>query len=232
MNNKQLTIHEPNFELLKKVAGDLFGQVDEDWLLRRSPVDPRNITVGDFLHKLYGQRLIKREKVLISYSGKDLADSIIWPEDGFKDASNKGVWFLPQPFHADNLREDITFNSKISVSSFRYIVLKNTWAPSFSWLAAMANVAVNVTCIVSSGKNKIHILSRIDAQNQRDFDSVVTQIKKMELLGTHVGSSMDWMRLPGCYRNVKGHLKEQRLLYFDPDSGHLPINELHERRKY
>jgi hypothetical protein len=210
-----------SYSLLRNLAGNLMDEVNSEWLLERSIVDPRCVSASDFLHKLYGGRYIKPEKIRISYSSinNNQRNSIIWPNDGFENSSHKGVWFFPQPVDVE-----------CSVLKWRYIVFKNTWAPPFTWLAAIAQILPQITSITTSGKNKLHVLSKIDATSLEDFEFYISKLGELKKIGTHICSPMEMTRLPGCFRNVKGHMREQKLLFFDPTGTDLTLNDLHVRR--
>ena len=117
-------------------------EVDETWLAERSPVDPRTVTSGEFLEKVFQDG----ERVLVFSEFKSQGD-FLWevgrggyrlsPEQGVKavrsklpvDGGKEGVWYLCNPvdgkWHINPRREGrYSRRSEEAVTAWRFLILE------------------------------------------------------------------------------------------------------------
>jgi hypothetical protein len=224
-------------------------EVDAEWFMRRSPVDPRGVGPGEFLEHVFQPG----ELALVFTNFKSQGD-FLWqagtggwrlsdrrgvravrsklPVDGGKD----GVWFLSNPadgkWHPNPRRQGAySRRSMESITAWRHLVLESDVAPEGLWLRLLAMCPVPVVAIYSSGGRSWHALCRVDMASKADFDSRMRTDVKLNapLLGADPGAMtpVRLTRLPGCTRGGR----MQRLIFLHPRARELqPILNLPELR--
>jgi hypothetical protein len=228
-------VPKPEFkpEILSRVAGNLEGDVDAEYLRLRSKFTLHNRTPAGFLHKLYQPG----EKVVV-FDVFESQGCEVWTHPGpAGDLSTLnylrkgcfGTWYLIQPtdgeFH-DNPREGkISRRSEESVTVWRYCVIESDQADPGHWLRALVQFPLPIAAVYSSGGKSIHALVRIDAPSKADWDGLVRGVLGPALvsLGADLAalSAVRLSRLPNCMRGETGAL--QQLLYLDDDPDDTPI---------
>lgn len=242
---------EPRMELPKKLEFDLKALarevrdisplVDEEWLVRNSPVRVDDIGPVEFLNALYR----KGEKVLIFtdfYSQGQFAHRIggsSWrlshrPDmKGVKSelpkTAREGIWFLSQPIDGEwhlnprsldeNGHPKNSRRSEESVTSWRYMVLESDDAPGNLWIRYLVKLPLTISAIYTSGGRSIHALVRVDAPNKPWWDQVKHMISGLiTKLGADPGAltAVRLTRLPFCYREGGKDENDRYVKYANP----------------
>lgn len=229
--------------------------VDEAWFARRSPINVTNCSSIDFLEKLY----LPGERVLVFTDQKTQGDFVAWIRQGTYRLSQQrgvkavasqlpqsgpdGVWFLVQPVTGQwEIRPEKTLpsdtelkpaqytrRSQVNVTAWRYFVLESDELEAAEWMKVVANLALPVAAIYTSGKRSIHALVRCEVEQKSMWDATRNLLRQIVCpLGADPAAltAVRLSRLPCCKRG--GHM--QRLLYLDPDPDHSPIRLMTERR--
>jgi len=219
-----------------KLRGLVHGQppVSPEWFMERSPVDPRGVTPGFFLERVFdpGQRVL----VFSNYYSQ--GDSVgvgggggfRWgPREGVRaarsdlptDGGKDGIWFLSNPvdgkWHPNPRREGkLSRRSEEGVTQWRHVVLESDVAEEGLWLRFLAMAPLAIAAIYSSGGRSWHALVRVDQPDKPSFDTFLRDTLKRSLpvIGADPGAltPVRLTRLPGCTR--KGNL--QRLIFLNP----------------
>ena len=215
------------------------------FILQRSPVRVETQDSASVLRRLYARG--SGEKVLIFTEMKSQGQ-FVWEADKSDviqnvhlPASDKGVWFLPQPvsgeFHP-NPRFDgkLSRRSEEAVTSWRYAVLESDEADRDEWLRCLVQMPVRIASICESGGRSIHALVRVDAASKSDWDGCMGGIKPILVaLGadSRALSAVRLSRLPQASRGER----IQRLLYLNTEPNgvailHQPTQEVLYGRKW
>ena len=208
--------------------------VTPDWFISRSPIDPTNLSPGEFIEAAFepGDRVLiftnfysqgeylwqvgRGGYRLGEQQGHKAVRSAL-PRDGGKD----GVWFLSNPvdgvWHPNSRREGkLSRRSEESVTAWRHLVLESDDAPAELWLRFLAMCPVPIRAIYSSGGRSWHALIRVDQPDKPTFDAFLRdRVKRVfPLLGADPGAMtpVRLTRLPSCTR--AGRI--QRLIYLNP----------------
>lgn len=202
------------FEPEKLAALEL--DLDREWLVGESPIDPLEVpTPDDFLSLLYP----RREPILVFVHENENQGTALWPRERFNGAAPGGVWFLPQPVTGkwvDNPRTGKrTRRSAECVTEFRYLVVESDEAPERQWLSYLVRLQEKIAAIYTSGGRSIHALIHVGATSKEQWDSLTLDLR-MDLI-THGAdpkslTSVRLTRLPKCWRGKE----EQALLYLNP----------------
>ncbi len=205
--------------------------ISEQYLRGRSPAWAES--ASEFLSNLYQDgekvaifdRMIARRPKWIWSHGADLGR----PE-------GEGVWSLCNPIDGrshPNPRNGgrLSMRSEESITSFRYAVLecdheKEIPGVNNLWLKYLANLALPIAAIYTSGGKSIHALVRVDAPNKNAWDSHRdSNLLESIVYGADPAalSAVRLTRLPFS-RNLK-HGTLQRLLFLDPQPTGRAINE-------
>lgn len=208
-------------------------EVDVEWFMRRSPVDPRGVAPGEFLEHVFRPA----ERVLIFTNFRSQGD-FLWEvgRGGFRLSDERGVsavkselpaggpdgvWFLCQPvdgaWHVNPRQEGrYSRRSMEGVSRWVHLVLESDEAPEELWLRYLARLPLEVRAIYSSGGKSWHALVVVDRDDKASFDALLrNQAKRiLPLFGADARAMtpVRLTRLPGCKRGTR----EQRLIYLDP----------------
>jgi hypothetical protein len=166
--NREAWIPEFDIARLRQFVAST-PEVDENWLLERSPVDPRGLGPGDFLEKVFQDG----ERVLVFTEFKSQGD-FLWqvgkggyrlsPDRGVKavrsklptDGGKEGVWYLCNPVDGGwhiNPRRDGRYSrrSEEAVTAWRFMILecdeektlkKKAWSLREAWRLHQAGQAV------------------------------------------------------------------------------------------
>lgn len=214
---------------LLKSCAEKVGAIDPQWLKKKSPVSPVNLTSAAFLDHLY----MPGEKVLLFTSLHSQGEVLY--EVGKENAplpklTAEGVWYLVNPvdgrMHPNPRQENKpSRRSEESVTSWRYLVLESDVADPAQWLACLVQLPLQITAIYSSGGKSIHALVRVDAESKRVWDTIRDQLKPIMVpLGAdqNAMTGVRLSRLPGAMRG----LRKQELFYLNPNPTAKPIIEI------
>lgn len=138
---REAWIPEFDFERLRQTVAAV-PEISEEWLMERSPLDPRGLGPGDFLEKVFADG----ERVLVFTDWKSQGD-FLWQvgrggyrlaeQRGVKavrsklprDGGAEGVWFLSNPvdggWHVNPRREGrFSRRSEEAVTAWRHLVVE------------------------------------------------------------------------------------------------------------
>jgi hypothetical protein len=211
--------------------------IDEDYLRKRSPVDPCGIDSDTFLLLVYRPG----EQVLI-FNDQHSQGQFLWKhrrDSGQRKALERlgrkgahGIWFLSNPidghYHFNPREGKRSRRSEESIIDFRHVVLENDEAPIEHWLSYVVQMPFAVTAIYTSGGRSIHVLARVDQPSKEAWDRYV-RVQLLPIIvryGADPGAltAVRLSRLPGCYRAEKQAW--QKLLFLNPEPSPTPIREL------
>jgi len=230
----------PDFDeekLAEFVAG--VPAVDENWFMERSPVDPRQVTPGEFLEHSFA----RGERVLIFTDYRSQGD-YLWEvgrggfrlsdQRGVKAVKSKlpeggpdGVWFLSQPVDGQwhvNPRQEGRYSRRSleSVSRWVHLVLESDVAPEALWLKYLARFPLEIRAIYSSGGKSWHALVVLERDSKAAFDGILrSHVKRiLPIFGgdARAMTPVRLTRLPGCMRGKK----LQKLIYLNSN----PVGEI------
>jgi hypothetical protein len=222
-------------EKLRAIARRM-PEVDESWLMQRSPIPVEAMNPSTFLRHLYspGERvlcftnLMSQGELLWEHSQSGQYDLLLdnWIP-GFPD----GAWFLLQPVSGDYVQVAATTTSELKFSrrcgacatTFRYALLESDTADPRHWLSLLAQLPLPIVSITSSGGKSVHALVRVNAQSKEDWDQMVRGplLRALVPFGADPAAltAVRLTRLPGVYR--AGRL--QQLFYLNPQATKTPI---------
>lgn len=200
----------------KRIAA-LAPDVDEEFVMVRSPVCPETQTPASFLQRLYRPR----ENVLVfdvfESQGRHVCECVEPPYDAaclnhLVNGCKDGVWFLCNPvdgkYHSNpRLGGKRSRRSEESVTAWRYLVLESDEAETRDWLAILVQMPLRIAAIYSSGGRSIHALVRLDASSKADWDAKARELKPLlTVLGADPAAitAVRLTRLPCCYRGQEG----------------------------
>ena len=213
---------------------------EEAWLAERSPVDPRDITAGEFLDAIFPAG----EKTLIFtnfYGQGDFGHVAGQPGESYRIGQRPGIrpepaelpqvervgaWFLPVPmdgkWHASggvDKKTGLPLRSRRSgksVMSWRHLVLESDEARDEEWLNLLCQLPLPVSALYTSGGRSIHALIRIDARSKGRFDEMRDRMSPfLAKLGADP-AAMTGVRLtslPGVFRCGTEKVKQGRREY-------------------
>lgn len=230
--------------LLKKTVEGV-EEVDAEWFIARSPVDPRKVTPGEFLSSIFltGERALVFTNFysqgdfgwVVGKGGYRLGDQkgvtavkSALPVNGGKD----GVWFLSNPvtltWEPNPRREGrLSRRGQEAVTAWRYLVLESDDAPAHLWLKFLAAFPGKIRAIYSSGGRSWHALVYVGMETWPEMDGLLRGNPKASSSAARMGAKRVWSMFgadPGALTPVRltrlpGCLrngKEQRLIYLNP----------------
>jgi hypothetical protein len=171
-----------------KFADQWSGPVpDREWLRRRSPIDPKGMSAGDFLDALYepGDRVM----VLTWYRstgdfmwvcggdgragrafrlGKEPGVKAV-PAERLPKAGRGGVHFLVNPVSGEWRKKRVVSEGGLPVgrklpecvSRWRYCLLESDVLPAEVWLRVVCQLELRVAALIRTGGKSVHALVRI-----------------------------------------------------------------------
>ena len=174
---------KPTFhpEVLDGVAS-MLTCVTAEYLEARSKFTCWNRSPAGVLHKLYRPG----EKIVI-FNVYESQGCEVWEHPGIAgDLSTLdylqtdqrfGVWYMAQPVtgefvYADRLKSEHNSKGKSRrceecVTSWRYFLIESDHAPKDVWLRAVVQMPLRIAAIYDSGRDSVHLLVRIDAEQRR-----------------------------------------------------------------
>ncbi|MGE0412034.1 MAG: hypothetical protein AB7I98_03815 [Verrucomicrobiales bacterium] len=209
-----------------------------EYFRERSPVPVASAGPWEFVEALYEPG----ELVLVMLDMSSQGDYAIWRGKGtyrlgsrpgvaavpswLPEGSKDGVWFLCNPVDGkwypnprsldDQGRPKMSRRSQEAVISWRYLVLESDEAPPAWWLRFLAQLAMPISAIYTSGGRSIHSLIKVGARTKEEWDGIkATFIGLLTKLGADPKalSAVRLTRLPGCLRGNR----LQELYFLDPD---------------
>jgi len=244
----------PDFSLSMTAVEDLTRgtpTVNEDWLRRRSAIDPEGVTAGGFLDVLYEPG----ERALVFLDHRSQGD-FLWvaggagaevkaggyrlaQERGVKAVRSRlpaggsqGVWFLTQPVTGqwainpkvslDQAPAKWTRRSECNVTAWRYYVLESDELAAELWLRVLVNLPLPVAAIYTSGKRSLHALVKWPVAAKAEWDAARNVMRSIVCPLGADRAALTAVRLSRLPGCARGKAA-QRLLYLDPEPGHDPI---------
>ena len=205
-------------------------KVDAEWLWKRSPIDCRCMSAGDFLTHI----LMPDDRVIAFNDERSQGQYIFWnhtdegrrgwyrlgehrgeratfvcgPEatpDDIRRARN-GVWWLCQPVSGEwrSNGEKWSRRSEGNVTSWRFMVLESD-EPGIEqeWLNLLVQLPLRIVAMYTSAGRSIHALVRVDLPSKASWDQLRDYLKPLlTKFGADKGvfSAVRLTRLPGCQR--------------------------------
>jgi len=218
------------------------------WLAARSPLPVAGVTSGRFLDSVYA----RGEKVLVFTRQFSQGDYLHWVGAGtfrlspdvrvrarredMPAGGPEGVWFLAQPvsgtweinarFRNPDGSPRLSRRSEEAVTAFRFAVLESDSLPPDIWIRVLAQVALPIAAIYSSGGRSIHALVRIDAASKAQWDAYKAKalVPLMCVLGADPAAltAVRLTRLPACQRGDR----TQELFYLAPSPGWVALESM------
>jgi hypothetical protein len=215
--------------------------VDAEWLWKRSAVDCRSISAGNFLRHVLqpGERVIafndERSQGQFIFWNHAEADRRGWYRLGLQRGERAqfecgpeatpaeirrarlGVWWLCQPVTGEWRSNGPKWSrrSEGNVSSWRMMVLESD-EPGIEreWLNLLVQLPLRVVALYTSGGRSVHALVRVDLASKASWDHLRDCLKPLlTRLGADRGvfSAIRLTRLPGCQR--EGALDKDRVYH-------------------
>lgn len=204
--------------------------VDAEWLWRRSPVDCRSMSAGNFLRHVLqpGDRIIafndERSQGQFLFWNHGNENRCGWYRLGYRRGEQAtfecgpeatpveirrarfGTWWLCQPVSGDwrSNGEKWSRRSEGNVTSWRMMVLESD-EPGIEreWLNLLVQLPLRIVAMYTSGGRSIHALVRVDLPSKAAWDRLRDFLKPLlTRLGADKGvfSAVRLTRLPGCKR--------------------------------
>jgi hypothetical protein len=222
----------PEFDYgkLKRIAQKV-SDIDENWLVSKSPTPLRFNKADTFLDNLYQQG----EKVIV-FTKYQSQGQVVY-EVGKSSISDlpgggpDGIWFLTNPVDGiEHLNEDqkMSRRSKEAITAWRYLVLECDHEDKFPgvnslWLSALVQLPLKIAAIYTSGGKSVHALVRLDASSKEEWDAKRDKIKPILVPIGADPSAMTAVRLSRLPQTLRGRMP-QRLLYLNPQPDGTPIH--------
>lgn len=234
-----------DLEALKKARpGDL--TVAHDWLRERSPYDPRSLTAGDIIDRLYEPE----DRVMLFTSMASRGDYMRWRRQWFKlgktpdqkavrcdkipEGSPEGMIWLVQPVDGQWKPKSgtnvMSRRTKQNITRYPFLLLESDEAPPDLWLAVMVSLDLPIVLMTTSGGRSIHALIKIGADTHEEWKAIVDVVRDtMAKIGCDaqaLANPMVNIRCANTWREGKTMAGKfvpythgrslQRCLYFNP----------------
>jgi len=218
-------------------------RVDAEWLWRRSPVDSRCLSAGNFLAAV----CLTGDRVMVFNNERSQGQYIFWnhadagrrgwyrladrrgvpaqwaggpdmtPED--IRSARMGTWWLNQPVTGEwrNNGEKWSRRSEVNVAAWRTMVIESDEAGiEQEWLNLLVQLPLRIAALYTSGDRSVHALVRVDLRSKAMWDQLRDYLKPvLTRLGADKGvfSAVRLTRLPGCLR--QGKMKDGRYTRYE-----------------
>lgn len=160
--------------------------------------------------------------------------------------AKEGVWFLVQPVSGQwAIKRETEFDpaqgrqaavaaqysrrSQGNVTAWRYYVLESDELDAATWLKILANLALPIAAIYTSGGRSVHALLKIEVTGKAEWDVVRNNLRALVCpLGADPAAltAVRLSRLPGCKRGDR----LQELLYVNPAAEYIEPRLMPELR--
>lgn len=223
---------ELNLTLANRIADNCPIGIDDDWLLRHSPI-PIPHTPAEQARMLLDTIYTPGERILIFTryrsqgqfihiaGGKDYrlgnrpgVQAVASPR--LPMGADEGVWFLAAPVTGQWLpnpnSRDALGNTRYGrrhgacCTRFPYLVLESDVLPPAVWLRILAQLHEAIVAIYTSGGKSHHALIRVDAATEAQFAAHRRDyVRRLAPVGADPAAitAVRLTRLPGCYRHGK-----------------------------
>ena len=223
---------EFNLDALKKVAMRVPEEITDEWLRKRSPVDPAAVDLGQVLDLLYEAD----DRVMVFGSMRSLGDWMRWrrrwyrlgkspqekaiPVEKLPERTKEGMVFGIQPvdgqWHLKVGTPTYSRRTRQSVVRYPYLLLESDEAPRELWLRAMVQVKLPVVCIVTSAGRSLHALVKIGCNTHEEWLDLANIVRDtMARIGCDAQALKNASvncRAPGVLRD--GKMKDGKFLPF------------------
>jgi hypothetical protein len=208
---------------LADFAGRIQHEVDEQWLIDRSPLEipaQQGVEVAErFLRAIFGED----ERVLLFLEPWSQGDFLFTPEGGvvrlglrpdvddqvatMPEQGVEGVWYLAQPIEGtwrSNGAARLGRRHSACVTDFRHLLLRPaSGVPVGLWLKALVQVPVPVVAVVTDGAGSAEALVNVAAGSKAAWDALRDDlVPPLAVLGSDPAAmvAVPLARLPGCRR--------------------------------
>jgi hypothetical protein len=195
-----------------------------------SPIDPRSVTVHDYLRMVYADG----ERTVV-FNDERSQGQMVWGHStprGFLDwviRNNRvGAWFLMNPVSGEK-----TFIERLgkasrraeeSISAYKFALVESDKIEPNLWLTILKKLPLPIVSVTLSGNESAHSIILVNATSKEQWSERVRKLASLVVpLGACQGSltAVRLTRLPFVERKDTG--KEQRLLYLNPTPSPLPL---------
>ncbi len=197
-----------------------------------SPLDPRGVTVDDYLRVLYAEG----EKTVV-FTDERSQGQLVWgyaTPRGMVDRIVKynrvGAWFLLNPVSGDKTFIDrlgkASRRAEETISHYKYALVESDRIPTNLWLTILKKLPLPIISITLSGNESAHSIISLQATSKEQWSERVRALASLVVpLGACQGSltAVRLTRLPFTTRTDTK--KEQRLLYLNPTPLLQPLSE-------
>jgi hypothetical protein len=220
--------------------------IDAEWLWKRSPVDCRCMSAGNFLRQV----LEPGDRVIAFNDERSQGQFIFWNHEnenrcGWYRLANRrgesatfecgpeatpaeirsarlGTWWLCQPVSGEWRANGGKWSrrSEGNVTSWRMMVLESD-EPGIEqeWLNLLVQLPLRIVALYSSGGRSVHALVRVDLPSKAAWDQLRDFLKPLlTRLGADRGvfSAVRLTRLPGCKRQGRMEKDGRYVRYEEP----------------
>ena len=197
-----------------------------------SPLNPRGVTVDDYLRVLYAEG----EKTVI-FTDERSQGQLVWgyaSPRGMVDRLVKynrvGAWFLLNPVSGDKTYIErlgkASRRAEETISQYKYALVESDRIPTNLWLTILKKLPLPIISITLSGNESAHSIISLQATSKEQWSERVRALASLVVpLGACQGSltAVRLTRLPFTTRTDTK--KEQRLLYLAPTPSLQPLSE-------
>ena len=208
------------------------GPTSYEEITALSPIDPKDITVDDYLRTVYRDG----EKTVI-FTDERSQGQLVWGHSTPRGMVNRlviynrvGAWFLLNPVSGEK-----TFIERLgkasrraeeSISAYKFALIESDTIEPNLWLTILKKLPLPIVSITLSGNESAHSIIQINATSKEHWmERVATVASLVVPLGACQGSltAVRLTRLPFVDRRDTG--KSQKLLYLNPTPSPKPLRE-------
>jgi len=220
--------HDIDPDAVKEATAE--GETSYEEIEALSPLDPRSITVDDYLRTIYGDG----EKTVI-FTDERSQGQLVWGHStprGMVDRLVKynrvGAWFLMNPVSGEKTFIDrlgkASRRAEESISAYKFALVESDKIKPNLWLTILKKLPLPIVSITLSGNESAHSIILINATSKEQWSERVRKLASLVVpLGACQGSltAVRLTRLPFVERRDTG--KTQTLLYLNPTPSPKPL---------
>ena len=220
--------HDIDPDAVKEATAE--GETSYEEIEALSPLDPRSITVDDYLRTIYGDG----EKTVI-FTDERSQGQLVWGHStprGMVDRLVKynrvGAWFLMNPVSGEKTFIDrlgkASRRAEESISAYKFALVESDKIKPNLWLTILKKLPLPIVSITLSGNESAHSIILINATSKEQWSERVRKLASLVVpLGACQGSltAVRLTRLPFVERRDTG--KTQTLLYLNPTPSPQPL---------
>jgi len=220
--------HDIDPDAVKEATAE--GETSYEEIEALSPLDPRSITVDDYLRTIYGDG----EKTVI-FTDERSQGQLVWGHStprGMVDRLVKynrvGAWFLMNPVSGEKTFIDrlgkASRRAEESISAYKFALVESDKIKPNLWLTILKKLPLPIVSITLSGNESAHSIILINATSKEQWSERVRKLASLVVpLGACQGSltAVRLTRLPFVERRDTG--KTQTPLYLNPTPSPQPL---------